>query len=388
MTLMLLLGAGLMIRSFGELQGVDLGFGPERVLTARLALPDGYDEAEGEWIGFYDQLLARAEAVPDVDAASASLLIPLSGGNWSSRAAPVGESFDGLPPHSYLFNVVSEGYFETVGTPIVEGRGFTVEDHRGSALVTVVDEAMAERFWPGESAVGKQVFLGDLAEGSTLEDPDWVPRTVVGVARSQRHNQVAEPSLIQAHLPYPQSPGPGLELGILLRTAGSPEALAPALRRLVAELDPNVAVRSVRSLESYVEEDLGTTRAMGGLLAFFSAMALVLAAVGIFGVVAYSVRRQTRELGIRMAMGADARRILLVVLRGILGASGVGIALGLGAALLLTRLLGGLLYGVSPSDPATYGLLTLFLLVVAAGAASVPALRAVRVDPTEVLRHE
>lgn len=388
-TLVLLLGAGLLVRSSGALRAVDKGFDADGVLTARLSLPDQYRDEESRWTGLYRQLLSDLSAVPGVETASASLLIPLDGRSWETRAAPEGEPLNGSPPHSHLFNIVSDDHFSTLRIPILEGRGFNAEDRRDGTPVTVVDERMAELFWPGESAIGKRVFLGEFAPESTHEQPIPMYRTVIGVAGHVRHYQVAEPSLIQSYTPYEQRfRGRGQELGILLRTAGPPESLAPSLRRVVGDLAPDVALRNVRSLESYVSDDLGATRAMGRLFALFGGLALALAGVGIFGVVAYAVRRQTRELGIRMAMGADARRILVLVLRGTMGASGIGVAIGLATALVVTRLLEGLLFGVSPFDPPTYALLTLFLLTVAAGAASLPALRATRVDPTEVLRHE
>lgn len=390
LAMVLLIGAGLMIRTLGALQSVEKGFKVEGLLTARLTLPDSYRTQEGRWIGFYERLISELRTSPGVERSVASLLVPLDGRSWEWRAAPEGEPLDGFAPHSFLANIVSEGYFRALGVAILEGRGFAAADRQDSEPVAVVDERMAERFWPGESAVGKRVFLAEFAPGSTSENPIPLYRKVVGVARNVRHYELAEPSRIQAYVPFRQAfdDDGGAELAVLLETIGDPEALVPTLRRQVAALDPDVALHSVRSMQDWVDEELGPSRAMGRLFGLFGVVALVLAGIGIFGVMAYMVAQRTREVAIRMAVGADARRILGTVLGRGVAVSAVGVAVGFAAASLLTRLVRGLLYGVSPFDPVTYLALAALLLGVAATAAYLPARRATRVDPMATLREE
>ena len=305
------------------------------------------------------------------------------------RAVPEGRPLEEMEQHSFLFNIVSDDYFRTLGVPLVEGRGFTDADRADAMPVAVVDERMAEQFWPGESAIGKRVFLSDFAPGSTHEHPIPIYRTVVGVSKNVRHYELAEPSRIQAYIPLRQAYQRwGLGLTVLVKTARDPEGSANAVRRAVAALDPDVPLSQVNTMRSLVNDDLSANRSMGALFALFGAMAVLLAGIGVFGVMSYSVARRTREMGIRMALGADARQVRATVLARGVAVSGLGIALGLIAAPLLTRLVSGLLYGVSPFDPTTYGALAAFLLTIAGIAAYVPARRVTRVDPVSVLKEQ
>lgn len=386
LAMVLLIGAGLMIQSFDALRSTDRGFEASSVLTARLALPDEYRD-QTRWTSFYERLLTNIGALPGVTRSAATLLVPLTGRSWEMRAVPEGRPLEERERHSFLFGVVSENYFRTLGVPILEGRGFTDADRADAPPVAVIDERMAERFWPGESALGKRVFLADFAPGSTDDAPLPIYRTVVGVAKNVRHYELEQPSRIQAYVPFRQAYRRwGLGLSVLLEAAGEAEALAPALQREVAALDSDVPVYQVRTMRGLVDDELSSRRSMGQLFALLGVMAVALAAIGVFGVISYNVAQRTREIGIRVALGADAPRVLATVLRRGLGASALGIAVGLGVAPLLARLVSGLLYGVSPFDPVTYGVQAVVLLGVASTAAYLPARRATRVDPVTILK--
>lgn len=388
LAMVLLIGAGLMIRSFQALRSADKGFASEHVLTARLSLPDDYRD-QARWTTFYGQLLAHVSALPGVTRSAATLLVPLTGRSWEMRALPEGRPLEELEQHSFLFGIVSEEYFGTLGVPILEGRGFTDADRADGVPVAVVDERMAEQFWPGESAVGKRVLLHEFQPGSTREERIPLFRTVVGVAKNVRHYELAEPSRIQGYIPYRQAYDRwGLGLSLLVKTTGDPESILTPVRREVADLDPGIALSQVRTMQGLVDDELAASRAMGRLFALFGMTALLLAAIGVFGVMSYSVAQRTREIGIRMALGADASHVLATVLRRGLRASAIGVALALAVAPLLTRLVGELLYGVTPFDPVTYGSVAVFLIGVAAVAAYLPARRATRVDPVVVLKEQ
>jgi len=388
LAMVLLIGAGLMVRSFQALRSTDKGFVADHILTARLSMPDQYQDQQA-WTAFYQRLLPSIAALPGVTRSAATLLVPLAGRSWEMRAVPEGRPLEEMDQHSFLFGIVSDDYFRTLGVPLVEGRGFTEADRADATPVAVVDERMAQEFWPGESAIGKQVFLSDFAPGSTHEHPIPIYRTVVGVAKNVRHYELAEPSRIEAYIPFRQAYQRwGLGLTLLLKTERNPESLATAVRREVAALDPDVPLSQVNTLQSLVNDELSANRSMGALFTMFGLIALLLAAIGVFGVMSYSVAQRTREMGIRMALGADARHVRAAVLQRGVAVSGLGIGLGLIAAPMLTRLVSGLLYGVSPFDPATYGALAAFLLGVAGVAAYLPARRATRVDPVIVLREQ
>lgn len=388
LSLVLLIGAGLMIKSLGELQRVDKGFEADGILTARIGIArENYPTLEAER-GFFRTLLGRAQALPGVRSATLTLMMPLSNRSWEMGVLPEGRSAD-EERHSFLFGIVTEDYFETLGIPLLQGRSFTSADRDGGALVAIVDETMAERFWPGEDPIGKRVFFevdggDDHGVGGTP-----VYRTVVGVAQNVRHYELQSPSRIQLYVPFDQTRL--IRTGnyyIALKTNVAPTSVVTPLRQELAALDPNVPLTGVRALQEYVDDELSSSRAMGGLLATFAGVALLLAGVGIFGVMSYSVVQRTKEIGIRMALGADAGNVLRWISGQGLVLSGGGIALGLVAAAGLTRLLVSFLYEVSPIEPAIYGGLAVVLLGIAMLAAYLPARRATRVDPVEVLAEE
>jgi len=385
LSMVLLVGAGLMIRSLGELRHVDKGFEAGGRLTGRVSVGREDHPTAEAWRGFLGDLERRASALPGVRAAALTLLLPLSDRSWERRIFPEGVPVEG-DGDSFLYGVVSNDYFEALGIPILRGRAFTDADREGVDPVTIIDETMAERFWPGENPLGKRVtfeFTG------THEEPVPVYRTIVGVARNVRHYELEEPSRIQAYIPYRQSGTQwGMDMYVVLATSVPPEELVAPLRAEVAGLDPDVPLFSVRALGSYVDDAVRGDRTLGRILATFSGLALLLAGIGIFGVLSYTVARRRREIGIRMALGADASSVRRWVARDGLVLGGVGVTIGLAAAAVLTRILRGFLYGVSPVDPVVYGGLALFLLVVVLVATYGPAARATRVDPAEVLRRE
>lgn len=386
--LVLLIGAGLMVQSLGRLRAVEKGFDAENVLTARIGLPDERYSDRDRWLRFFEQLLPRAEALPGVRAAAVSLLLPLSDRSWEMRIVPEGVPVQRETAESVLFGIVSPRYFEALGVPILQGRSFAPSDRDETELVAIIDETMAERFWPGENPIGKRVAF-ELEEGSSWDDPVPVYRTVVGVAKNVRHYALASPSRIQVYIPYTQPQRfAGVVLNVLLKTTVPATSLVEPLRQEVVALDPDVPIYRVTTMGQYVDRALSGSRSMSGILVVFGIVALLLAAVGIFGVMSYSVVQRTREIGIRMAMGARGEDVV----RWIAGQGAmlglIGIAFGLLAALALMRVLAGLLFEVGTIEPLTYAGVALVLLAVATLAAYLPARRATRVDPVTVLKSD
>lgn len=383
LSMVLLVGAGLMIRTLHELRTVDKGFETEGLLTARVTISGQRYSTREEWSGFYDRLEDRLRGVPGVADVTTTLLLPLGNRSWERRIWPEGEPITPDNGDSVLYGIVSASYFETLGVPIVDGRAFTDAD-RGESLVAIIDATMAERYWPGESALGKRVTF----EGTgTPENPQQIYRTVVGVAQNVRHYELESPSRIQVYIPLLQSGGTsGPELSVVLKTTVPPDQLVGPLRQEVAAMDPDAPVSRIATLQENVDTALQGDAAMGGILATFSGLAMLLAGIGIFGVLSYSVAQRTSEIGIRMALGADGRAVRRWVAFEGLALAGIGVAIGIVAALALTQLLTGFLYGVSPIDPLVYGVLALFLMGVTFAATYIPATSATRVDPATVLR--
>ncbi|MDH3735037.1 MAG: ABC transporter permease, partial [Gemmatimonadota bacterium] len=384
LSMVLLVGAGLMIRTLHELRTVDKGFETEGLLTARVTISGQRYATREEWAGFYDQLEDRLRAVPGVADVTTTLLLPLGNRSWEPRIWPEGEAITPDNGDSVLYGIVSESYFATMGVPLVAGRTFTDADRGDGSMVAIIDETMALRYWPGESALGKRVTFEN---GGTQTDPQPIYRTVVGVAQNVRHYELESPSRIQVYIPLLQSGGTsGPELSVVLKTTVPPDQLVAPLRQEVATMDPDAPVSRIATLQANVDNALQGDAAMGGILATFSGLALLLAGIGIFGVLSYSVAQRTTEIGIRMALGADGRAVRRWVAFEGLALAGVGVAIGIVAALGLTQLLTGFLYGVSPVDPLVYGVLALFLMGVTFAATYIPAMSATRVDPATVLR--
>jgi putative ABC transport system permease protein len=383
LALVLLVGAGLMVRSLERLSRVDKGFEAGGVLTGAVAISDARYPDRERWRAFYAQLRDEAAELPGVRAAGLALLLPLSNRSWELRIHPAGVPVLRETGQSVLYNVVSPEYFDVLRVPILRGRAFQQADREGGDPVAIIDETMAERFWPGADPIGQQVTFESDSAGAPLY------RTVVGVAANVRHYELAEPSRIQVYVPFAQTGSRwGMGLRLVLRTDGEPATLVTPLREVVTRLDPEAPLSSTRPLDEFVAGALAADRAMTRVLAAFGAGALALAALGIFGVMSYAVTRRTREIGIRMALGAARGDVLRWVggrtLRLTLG----GVAIGLGAAVALTRLLRRMLFEVSPLDPVILGGVTVVLTAVALLAAYLPARRATRVDPVAALNTE
>ncbi|MEJ2185423.1 MAG: ABC transporter permease [Gemmatimonadota bacterium] len=386
LSLVLLVGAGLLTRSLQRLSDVDKGFAAKDVLTARLQAPQGTFDTPERRNAFYDALLAKLDASPDVTSAAATLLIPLVPRSWERGILP--DSRPWTPDHmeSVLYNVVSPGYFRTMGVPVLEGRAFQAADRAGAPRVAVIDETMAKQFWPGQDPIGRKVSFVDTHQHAGGEpQPNWI--TVVGVVANVRHYELQSPSRIQVYVPMRQAQPMGLSVAIKHRPGTEPAA-ASLLRRTVATLQPGIAITGLRPLDDVVADALGPSRALGGLTVIFGACAVLLAALGIFGVLSLAVARRRQEIAVRMAVGATPSSVVRLVARDGIALAAAGSAAGLLGALAANRLIASLLFQVKPFDPLIYLAGTLAMLAVAAGAALAPAGRAAKTQPARVLREE
>ncbi|HEX8775381.1 MAG TPA: ABC transporter permease [Pyrinomonadaceae bacterium] len=380
LALVLLVGAGLLIRSFMRLQQVDPGFEPKSVVAMEIVLPfiapSNYKEPEQQ-AAFFRQTLERAATLPGVQAATVVSSLPLSGAFESTDVIIEGqpEPPNGdWPPANYT--MVSADYFRVMSIPLMKGRALTERDTKESPGVVVINETMARHYWPGEDAIGKRLTMGF----------EKTPREVVGVVGDVRQNSLDVETPLAVYLPYQQFPYPGMTL--VVRTVSDPASMAAAVRREVQAIDASLPVSNVRSMDEVVATSVSQRRFNMTLLGIFASVALLLSAVGIYGVMSYSVTQRTHEIGIRIALGAGSRDILrLVVGQGML-LTLIGVALGLAASLVLTRLMASLIYGVSATDPLTFAGVSLALALVALLACLIPARRATKVDPMEALRYE
>ncbi len=379
LSLVLLVGAGLLVRSMYKLLQVDPGFNADNLLTLRMNLQGGRYNPQTALV-FYDEVLARVSQVPGVEAATLAHSLPLNGSNWNSvftvADKPVPSRAD-LPESDYLR--VSPNYFDTLGLRLLQGRLFSTADRPESAPVVIINETLARRLWPGEDPVGKRI-----KQGFPEEDSPW--REVVGVVNDVKMNGVERATSMQTYVPFTQMPG--VSVGLIVRTQGSSRALAHSVEQAIHGLDKDLPVFLIRTMDDILGKSLAGRRLMLILLVSFAALALVLASVGIYGVISYAVRQRTHELGIRQALGAQPRDILQLILSQGLKLSLMGIAMGLVAALALTRWMESLLFDVRPADALTYGVIAVGLLLVALLASWIPARRATKVDPLTALRHE
>jgi predicted permease len=380
MALSLLAGSGLLIRSLQRLQEVDGGFRPDGVLTLRMALPEERYATPAQTRAFYRSLLERVGKLPGVVAAGAINGLPLTGTGWSGTvtvdtqavaAADTTPEADQRP--------VTPGYFAALRVPLLRGRPIEESDNETGTPVCVIDETMAKTYWPREDPIGRRIHRG----GRTAKLP-WM--TVVGVVRHVRYRTLESPSRVEVYWPYAQTPFALGTMSLAIRSAADPESLVGAVRRAVQSLDPDQAVYSIRTLAELEAESMARRRLSMALLAIFAGAALLLAAVGIYGVMSYAVAQRAHEIGIRMALGSRGGQVVALVLRRSGGLTLAGIGTGLVGSLLLTRFIASLLFGVSSYDPLTFTAVAALLMLVALAASYIPARRAAAVDPVKALR--
>ncbi len=381
-SLVLLIGAGLLINSFLRLRGVDPGFRADNLLTMRVVLPETKYPDQARRASFYAELVRRVESLPGVQSAAVTNWIPLVKQGDSSGISIEGQPDPGPGQNpSAVTRVVSPHYFQTMGIELLQGRQLNEQDRSDSPRVIVIGETMARKFWPGEDPLGKRVTMGGPADAPI----PWLE--VVGVVRDVRQFELAAEPKPQMYVPFEQ-PVFFRPSHLVLKTSVEPGGLAAAVRKTVWEIDRDQPVSNIRTMGEVLSESIARQRFSMLLFGIFAAVALVLAAVGIYGVMSYSVAQRTHEIGIRMALGAQARDVLkLTVWRG-LKLVLIGIVLGLAAAFALTRVMTSLLFGVSPTDPATLAVISVVLISVALLASYVPARRATKVDPMIALRYE
>jgi predicted permease len=377
LSLVLLLGAGLLIKSFLKLQAVDPGYNPEGVVTLNLNLPDGRYGPPEKRVAFLQQLTEKLQALPGIEAVATAAYSPLSE-IYNQRIFII----EGRPetPQGLLAGQipVSPDYFRTLEIPLQGGRAFNARDDAQAPGVVIVNQSFAQRFFPNETVIGKRIHLG------TRRPPVWAEIVgVVGDVRQLKLESVAPPLVYVPHLQSAWS-----FMSVLARPKDAPEAAAGALKQAVAAVDKELGVAGLTTLDAVVSDALAERRALMTLLGAFAGLALLLATIGIYGVIAYAVAQRTHELGIRMALGAGAHDVLRLVLGQGMKLALLGVALGLLASFALTRLMGKLLFEVSPTDPWTFALLPALLLGVALLACYLPARRATQVDPLVALRHD
>ena len=379
LSLMLLVSAGLLMRSFVSLLKTSPGFSSDNLLTMRLALPAAKYAEDPQKVSFYSALTERVLTLPGVESAALVNYLPLGGSNSSDTFLIEGAP-EPAPGQELLgrYRVCSPRYFETMGIPIMKGRSFTEQDRAGATPVIIVNETLAKRFWPGTDPVGKRMRIT-----GPLDKNPWMQ--VVGVIPDVKHD-LSVPVTPEYYLPYAQDPWGSMVL--IAKTTGDPSAMAASMRQQVWSLDKDQPVFDVRTMEEVRALSVSIHSFSSISLGIFAGIALLLAAIGIYGVMSYAVTQRTQEIGIRMALGARTADVLRLVVRNGMSLALIGVIAGLAGAYGVTRLLASLLFGVSPTDLLTFCSVTLGLLLVALLACYIPARRATKVDPLVALRYE
>ena len=379
LALVLLTGAGLMMRTLHELTQVETGFRSDHLVTTRFSLA-GEQWTRPKRVAFYNELQSRLRAVPGISDAAFTYSLPIDGSNWNSIFI-VGDK--PVPPRSQLpsaaFTPVSAGFFETMGMRLIRGRFFDGTDSATAPKVTVINESLAKRLWPGEDAVGKR-----LKQGWPETPNEW--REVVGVVADVKLNGVAAETPMQAYLPLPQEPPESM--AIVARTQGDPAAAGPAIEAAMQQLNKDLPLFQIRTMDDVLGTSLARQRMSMLVFVIFALVALTLASIGLYGVVAHGVTERMHEIGVRIALGAEQWHVVGMIVRQGLSMALVGTANGVAGAIALSRWIQSLLFGVTATDPATLAAVVTVLLAVAVVACSVPAWRATRVDPTSALRAE
>ncbi len=378
LAIVLLVGAGLLIRSFARLQQVNVGFNPAQLLTAQIGLPRAQYAKPEQWISFYRQTLERMNALPGAQEAAVAVPLPLSV-SYINLAFEI----EGRPPREKSDSptadlvAISPNYFHVMQVPLMRGREFGDTDSESGPKVCVISSSLAQQLFPNESALGQRILIGYPTSSS---------REIVGIVGDVKDSDLSARQSAQIYVPFVQNPFWATDIAV--RSHGNPSALGGALREQIRAIDPALPVAGVQPMAEVIGSSIAQPRFRTALLSLFGAAALLLAAIGIYGVLAYTVAQQTREIGIRMALGANPGTVLRLVLARGLRLAGAGTLIGVLAALMLTQLLNSLLFGVSATDPLTFAAVAGLLLGVAVLACYVPARRAMRVDPMVALRCE
>jgi putative ABC transport system permease protein len=378
LALVLLVGAGLLMRSFVTLLRVDAGFDPSRTMTVKVSIPQTKYTNAAQQQAFFNQLFEKFDALPGVVAAGGTSFLPLNGLGSATGFHVVGKA---KPPAGQDWvtdvRVVTHNYFKAMGVPVLRGRAFDGRDTGTGVRRVIINQALAQKHFPGEDPIGKSLVVNWYDE-----DPD----EIVGVVGDVRQQDLETEARATIYWPPARFTYPFMTIAI--RTAGDPRSIVSPAVAALHDLDPNVAAADVKTMEDIIDTSVAQRRLTMLLLSIFAGLALVLAAVGIYGVIGYSVSQRTQEIGIRMALGAPRANVLRMVVGQAMGLAAVGVGVGAVGAWLLTRLMQKLLFGVTPSDPLTFAAVSALLALVAALAASVPGLRATRVDPVIALRSE
>ncbi|HEY4100482.1 MAG TPA: ABC transporter permease [Gemmatimonadales bacterium] len=380
LALLLSIGAGLLVRSFQRLERVNPGFDPDGVLAISTNIPGTRYDTATKISAFYRTVLQQVSAIPDVRSAAVTTSLPLTGGvGWTSDFTAAGRGPDGYGTE-VAHRSVSPDYFRTMHVPIIRGRGFTPADRFDGAQVVVINEALARSYFRGENPVGQRIAFDRIPDSNSV----W--RTVVGVVGDERQAALATASQIELITPEQQAPSTFMNL--MVRTGHDPMAVAGSIRRVVAGIDPSIAFTSVQTMDDVRDQSLAQARFLMTLLFAFAGAGLLLGAVGVYGVMAHAARGRTREMGIRVALGAQRPAVRWLVLREGLLLTAAGVALGVAAALVACRAMTALLYQVAASDPVTFLVVPSVLACTALMATWLPAARAARADPMESLRAE
>jgi putative ABC transport system permease protein len=385
LALTLLTGAGLLLKSFARLQRVDPGFDPASLLTFNLSLPDTRYPSDTAQTAFFDQVLPAIARIPGVIGVGGTSVMPF-GGSWSTGSFEI-EGYQ--PPEDQPgpwgdIRIVSPTFFETLRIPLLRGRYLSDEDRENTRPVAVIDQEFVRRYWPDEDPIGKRFTFGPPDGVTDTTQNEWIE--VVGVVGHTAHEGLDADARLQLYLSYRQMPLPFMTVAV--RTRGHPDRYVNLVRQAVRSVDPDQPISGVANMDELLSRSVGQRRLSMMLLSLFSGIALVLASIGIYGVMSYSVTQRARELGVRIALGADRSDVLRLVLRQGMGLALLGIGIGLAAALGLTRLIESQLYGIAATDPATFALVAAVLAATALLANLIPAVRAMRMDPAVVLREE
>ena len=379
LAVVLTLGAGLLVRSFRELMDVDPGFDPGGVLATQIALSGTKYDSATQQRHFFETLIERVKALPGVEGAAVTTVPPLAGTGYTSdfvvAGRPAGEYYTEITHRS-----ITPEYFRVMHVRLLRGRIFSAADKQGAPPVIIVNEQAARKYFKGQDPVGQRITFDKVPNDSS----QW--STIVGVVAGERQRDLSSEPQIEAYIPYAQEVQSAVSL--MTRTAGDPTTVTPAIRRIIGEMDPDIAITDARSMTVIRDASLARERFLMAMLVVFAGVGLLLAVVGVYGVLAQVARRRTREMGIRIALGSPIGQVRWLVVRHGLGLVALGVAIGISAALVATRGLGALLYRIAPADPVTFVTIPVLLAITGVAAAWIPALQASRADPAIALRSE